>query len=140
MNPSAPAAESTHATTRSSTTPDEARVLRAEGVTLSYGERRIVADLDVAIDGHGYLEVTLPSGVSGYTRDGGLKRSADGQIVTSDGYPLVPGITIPAEARSISISPVLPARWPAPTAITASPPAINGIADPVKITLRSTTR
>ena len=48
--------------------------------------------------------MTLPSGNSGYTRDGGLKRSADGQIVTSDGYPVVPGITIPPEARSISIS------------------------------------
>ena len=62
-------------------------------------------DLDVAIEGHGYLEVTLPSGISGYTRDGGLKRSPDGQIVSSDGYPLAPGITIPQETRSIAISP-----------------------------------
>ena len=61
-------------------------------------------DLDMAIDGDGYLEVTLPSGLSGYTRDGGLKRSAEGQIVTSDGYPVVPGITIPDDARSISIN------------------------------------
>lgn len=61
-------------------------------------------DLDIAIDGTGYLEVTLPSGISGYTRDGGLKRSADGQIITSDGYPLAPGITIPDDARAISIS------------------------------------
>jgi len=61
-------------------------------------------DLDVAIDGNGYLEVELPSGVSGYTRDGALKRSADGQIVTSDGYPVVPGITIPPETRSVAIN------------------------------------
>ncbi|GGH58666.1 flagellar basal-body rod protein FlgG [Frigidibacter albus] len=61
-------------------------------------------DLDVAIEGAGYLEVTLPSGASGYTRDGGLKRSADGLIVTSDGYEVVPGITIPADARSLSIN------------------------------------
>ena len=61
-------------------------------------------DLDLAIDGRGYLEVTLPSGASAYTRDGSLKRSADGQIVTSDGYPLVPDITIPPDAISLSIN------------------------------------
>ncbi|MDR5652711.1 flagellar basal-body rod protein FlgG [Ruixingdingia sedimenti] len=61
-------------------------------------------DLDLAIEGRGYLEVTLPSGLSGYTRDGGLKRSADGLIVTSDGYPVVPGVTIPSDARSISVN------------------------------------
>jgi len=61
-------------------------------------------DLDLAIEGSGYLEVTLPSGTSAYTRDGALKRSPDGQIVTSDGYPVVPNITIPQDARSISIN------------------------------------
>ncbi|AJE44813.1 flagellar basal-body rod protein FlgG [Celeribacter indicus] len=61
-------------------------------------------DLDIAIEGEGYLEVTLPSGQSAYTRDGGLKPSADGLIVTSDGHPVVPGITIPDDARSISIN------------------------------------
>jgi len=61
-------------------------------------------DLDLAIEGKGYIEVALPSGISAYTRDGSLKRSADGLIVTSDGYEVVPGITIPADARSISVS------------------------------------
>ena len=61
-------------------------------------------DLDLAIDGNGYLEVTLPSGQSGYTRDGALKRSAGGLIVTSDGFPVAPEITIPTDARSISIN------------------------------------
>ncbi len=61
-------------------------------------------DLDVAIDGHGYLEVTLPSGQIAYTRDGGLKRTGEGVIVTSDGYPVAPEIVIPADARSISIN------------------------------------
>lgn len=61
-------------------------------------------ELDLAIEGGGYLEATLPSGVSGYTRDGGLKRSADGLIVTSDGYAVVPNITIPEDARSVSIN------------------------------------
>jgi len=61
-------------------------------------------DLDLAIEGQGYIEVTLPSGQSAYTRDGALKRSADGLIVNSDGYEVVPGITIPDDARSISIN------------------------------------
>jgi len=61
-------------------------------------------DLDLAIEGSGYLEVTMPSGQSAYTRDGALKRSADGQIVTSDGYAVAPGITIPPDARTISIN------------------------------------
>lgn len=61
-------------------------------------------DLDVAIEGSGYLEVVLPSGLSAYTRDGGLKRSGDGLIVTSDGFEVQPGITIPTDARGISIN------------------------------------
>lgn len=61
-------------------------------------------DLDIAIEGKGYIEVTLPNGSSAYTRDGGLKRTGDGLIVTSDGYPVVPDITIPRDARSISIN------------------------------------
>ncbi len=62
-------------------------------------------DLDIAIDGNGYFEVTLPSGVTAYTRDGSLKRTGEGLIVTSDGYPVSPEVTIPADARSISINP-----------------------------------
>ena len=60
-------------------------------------------DLDVAIEGKGFLEVTLPSGQTAYTRDGGLKRTGEGLIVTSDGYPVSPEIVIPDDARSISI-------------------------------------
>lgn len=61
-------------------------------------------DLDLAIEGPGYIEVQLPSGASGYTRDGSLKRSPDGLIVTSDGYGVAPGITVPAETRSLAIN------------------------------------
>lgn len=62
-------------------------------------------DLDMAIEGNGYFEVELPDGRSAYTRDGSFKRSAEGQIVTNEGYLLIPNITIPPEARSISINP-----------------------------------
>ncbi|MFY0620353.1 MAG: flagellar basal-body rod protein FlgG [Pelagimonas sp.] len=61
-------------------------------------------DLDVAIEGSGYLEVTLPSGQTGYTRDGGLKRTGEGVIVTSDGFPVSPEIVVPNDARKISIN------------------------------------
>lgn len=61
-------------------------------------------DLDLAIEGDGYLEITLPSGVSAYTRDGALKLTGDGLVVTSDGFPVVPDITIPRDTRSISIN------------------------------------
>jgi len=60
--------------------------------------------LDIAIEGAGYLEVTLPSGEAAFTRDGGLKRTGDGLIVTSDGFPVVPEITIPEEAKEITIN------------------------------------
>lgn len=61
-------------------------------------------DLDLAIEGQGYLEVTLPSGIAAYTRDGALRRSADGLLVTADGHAVAPGITIPPETRSLSIN------------------------------------
>ncbi len=78
----------------------------AISVNLSQGSLRATGgDLDVAIDGAGFLEVTLPSGQVAYTRDGGLKRSADGLIVTSDGFPVAPEIAIPDDARSVSINP-----------------------------------
>jgi len=66
--------------------------------------RATTGDLDVAIEGKGYLEVTMPSGLSAYTRDGSLKLTGDGNVVTSDGYPFVPNITIPADARDVSIN------------------------------------
>ena len=82
--------------------------VRPSAVTVNVAQGSLSAtggDLDLAIDGLGFLEVTLPSGISGFTRDGALKRSADGLIVTSDGYEVAPGITIPADARSLTIIP-----------------------------------
>jgi len=61
-------------------------------------------DLDIAIEGRGFFEVRLPSGQPAFTRDGGLKRSSDGLIVTSDGYPMQPEITIPDDVRAIAIN------------------------------------
>ncbi len=59
--------------------------------------------LDLAISGNGFFQVRMPDGSTGYTRDGAFKLSADGQIVTSDGFFLQPDITIPQDATSISV-------------------------------------
>jgi flagellar basal-body rod protein FlgG len=61
-------------------------------------------NLDLAINGGGFLQVTMPDGTVGYTRDGSLQLDAQGRMVTSSGYPLTAGITIPAEAQSITVS------------------------------------
>ncbi len=79
--------------------PAAVSVVLAQGTLSATG-----GDLDVAVEGKGYLEVTLPSGAAAYTRDGALKRTGDGLIVTSDGHPVAPGITIPSDARAISIN------------------------------------
>lgn len=59
---------------------------------------------DLAVNGRGFLQVALPSGQTGYTRAGNLAVNADGAIVTADGYPLEPSITVPAEATAIQIT------------------------------------
>lgn len=60
---------------------------------------------DVAINGAGFFQVQLPSGETAYTRDGSFKPDANGLLVSSDGYALVPNITIPPGSRALSISP-----------------------------------
>jgi flagellar basal-body rod protein FlgG len=67
------------------------------------GSQQTDNPLDVRIDGRGFLQVTLPDGTVGYTRDGSLKRDQDGQITTNDGYPIEPSITIPANASAVTI-------------------------------------
>ena len=59
--------------------------------------------LDLAIDGDGFFMVEMPDGTIGFTRDGSFKLSRDGDMVTSEGYLLTAGISIPAEAETISI-------------------------------------
>jgi len=79
--------------------PTAVSVMIAQGALSATGN-----DLDIAIEGQGYLEVTLPDGRAGYTRDGALKLSPDGLIVTSDGFPVQPEITVPNDARSVSVN------------------------------------
>lgn len=60
---------------------------------------------DIAINGDGFFQIQLPSGETAYTRDGSFKRDANGLLVTSDGYPLIPNMTAPSGARALTISP-----------------------------------
>ncbi len=59
--------------------------------------------LDVAIQGHGFFQVTLPDGTTGYTRDGSFQVDQNGQLVNNNGMVLQPGITIPNTAQSVTI-------------------------------------
>lgn len=60
--------------------------------------------LDMAIDGAGFFQITLPDGTIAYTRDGSFQKDNQGQIVTSSGYTLQPAVTIPADALTVTIS------------------------------------
>jgi len=60
-------------------------------------------NLDLAIQGDGFFQVQLPDGRIAYTRDGAFKLDANGNVVTSDGYKLIPEITLPATTVQVSI-------------------------------------
>ncbi len=61
--------------------------------------------LDIAIQGEGYFQITLPSGETAFTRAGAFQLSPQGEIVTVDGYTVLPGITIPVDAIEVTINP-----------------------------------
>ena len=60
-------------------------------------------ELDMAIEGDGFFQITKPDGDIAYTRDGSFKLDSDGRIVTSDGFLLEPEISVPPDAMTISI-------------------------------------
>ena len=59
--------------------------------------------LDMALDGDGFFQVTMPDGTLGYTRAGNFSRSSQGLLITSEGYQVMPGITVPEGATSITV-------------------------------------
>jgi flagellar basal-body rod protein FlgG len=60
--------------------------------------------MDIAIQGEGFLEVTMPDGSRAYTRGGTLKVNKDGMLATQAGYPLKPGVSIPDNAQGITVT------------------------------------
>ena len=87
------------------------------GLTLGTGVRVIATDrqfgqgnlqqtnnpLDLAVNGRGFFQVTLPDGTTAYTRDGGFQVDSQGQLVTNGGFAVSPGITIPEGTQSVTI-------------------------------------
>ncbi|MDR3562507.1 MAG: flagellar basal-body rod protein FlgG [Negativicutes bacterium] len=59
---------------------------------------------DIAIEGDGFFQISMPDGTTGYTRDGGFKLDSQGRVVTSDGYLLQPQITVPSGATNFAVS------------------------------------
>jgi flagellar basal-body rod protein FlgG len=59
--------------------------------------------LDMAINGDGYFQVLQPNGQTAYTRDGSFQLNQTGQLVNSSGYQVLPNVTIPANATSVTI-------------------------------------
>jgi flagellar basal-body rod protein FlgG len=60
--------------------------------------------MDVAINGNGFFPVELPDGSQGFTRDGSIQVNSEGVMVTSNGYPILGPITVPAESQGLTIS------------------------------------
>ncbi|MGA7981317.1 MAG: flagellar basal-body rod protein FlgG [Chromatiaceae bacterium] len=87
------------------------------GLTLGTGVRTVATEkmfqqgnivqtqnnLDVAINGRGFLQVLMPDGTVAYTRDGALQSDADGRLVTASGYVIEPAITLPEDTQSVTI-------------------------------------
>jgi flagellar basal-body rod protein FlgG len=78
--------------------------------------------LDVAVNGRGFFQITMPDGSLAYTRDGTFQLNSQGQVVTSNGYPLQPSITVPQGAQSVTIGTdgtvsVVPATSSTPTQV-----------------------
>ncbi len=59
--------------------------------------------LDVAINGRGFFQITMPDGTAAYTRDGQFQLSAEGELVTTNGLTVAPGISIPTNANTVTI-------------------------------------
>jgi flagellar basal-body rod protein FlgG len=79
------------------------RVVATEKLYTQGGLTQTDNALDVAIEGRGFFQVQMPDGTNAYTRDGSFQLSPQGQLVTSSGYVVQPGISIPDGAQSVTI-------------------------------------
>ncbi|MGI0524454.1 flagellar basal-body rod protein FlgG [Rhizobium giardinii] len=75
------------------------RNLHLQGSLVSTGN-----DLDLALIGRGWFQIETPDGETAYTRAGAFNTNADGQLVTIDGYTVIPEITVPQNASEITVS------------------------------------
>lgn len=78
--------------------PGSTTILQTQGELQATGN-----PLDMAIEGSGFFQVLLPTGQTGYTRAGSFQLDSGGNVVTPDGNPLQPGITVPSNATAVNI-------------------------------------
>ena len=79
------------------------RPISTEHIHTQGSLQRTDGPLDMAINGQGFFQLTMPDGTTAYTRDGALQKDSNGQIVTSSGYPLTGVSPVPVDALSITI-------------------------------------
>ena len=82
--------------------------VRAVATTRSFAQGSLTQTgnvYDLAIKGQGFFQVQMADGSTAYTRDGGFQVDADGRLVTNNGDPVQPGLTIPATAQSVTVAP-----------------------------------
>src|SRR5574343_70317 len=72
------------------------------GLQLGTGVRP-VSTARIFTQGEGFFQILMPDGTTAYTRDGSFQKDNQGQIVTANGYPLQPNITVPANALTVTI-------------------------------------
>lgn len=97
--------------------------VRVTGTERIYTQGSLVTTdraLDMAIEGDGFFQIEMPDGRTGYTRDGSFTVDGEGRLVTSEGYPVSPAISIPQGAASITIGNdgTISATMPGETAAT----------------------
>ncbi len=80
-----------------------ARVAAVQKVFTTGDFQQTQNELDVAIEGPGFFQLTLPDGNTAYTRAGAFKKDSTGRLVSSDGFPLVPEIVVPENTTAVSI-------------------------------------
>ena len=81
-----------------------ARTISTERVFTQGSLQRTDNALDLSINGNGFFQIQMPDGTLAYTRDGSFQKDSTGQVVTANGYPLSPAITIPEDALLVSVS------------------------------------
>jgi flagellar basal-body rod protein FlgG len=79
------------------------RVVATEKSYTQGGTTQTGNSLDMAVQGRGFFQIQMTDGTLAYTRDGSFQMNAQGQLVTSSGYLVQPGITIPSGAQSVTV-------------------------------------
>ena len=100
-------AKQTSQTTINPTGIDVGLGVRLTGIQKNFteGDLKLTSNpLDLAIEGKGFFQITLPSGETAFTRNGAFKLNAEGSIVNGNGYPLSPEIVVPDNVTNVSIA------------------------------------